>query len=481
MNFWPFSRDEKKPKTGSDLKQHFVSQIYARVVEVIGLFNPKAVTVNQRLLMRNDPDVHFGSAALRAPLINAQYNVESRDDKIKAFVQAQFKRHYRAIARSASLAIGLGYQVTEKVWTAGPTTIELEDKTGGNKEEVRIPMAWTWEKFKSIDPRTIVLHVDEKTDEWDGVQQYTAIGGTSSAPLGLVGPERVGLYTHDVDDNFGRLTGRAMFDIAYTDWWDKSAIGMFANRYFETKGDPALIGRAVLDTLLDPDGLKVDGFSFIGGILRLLKGGNGVVLPSDRDEKGEYKYDVDFLKDDKRGDLFESYLRYKSEQILQGLLTPPRVGGAHSGSGLGTKDAGVQQDQHAKFLEKELVDFFDYVNTQYVDPLVIYNYGLEAWEQSKTRLVHAGLSAGLRMELNEILKECFKQESTLGNGKRLPIYKRVDVPAVLKRLDVPTPSPEDLKKLEADQEEINKEADALRKAAEEGGMGGERPDPSSGE
>ncbi len=492
MKLWPLSLAKKKPEKvapapevskpkadgKSVLRTHFVNNLYATVVDVLGVFNPKAVTVSQRLLMRYDPDVHFGFAALRAPLINAQYGVDGNDDKIKAFVAAEFKKHYRAIARSASLAIGLGYQVTEKVWKAGPTRIEIEDKVGGTTKNASLPMAWTLDRVKTIDPRTISLHVDEKTDEWDGVQQNTMLLGQKE--IGLVGPERVALWTHGKEDNFNRLTGFAMLNVAYSDWWDKSAIGLYANRYFETKGDPALIGRALMDSLLDANGDKVDGFSFIGGILKLLKGGNGVVLPSERDEKGNYKYDVDFLKDDKRGDLFESYLKYKSGQILQGLLTPPRVGGAHAGSGLGTKDAGVQQDQHSEFLESILYDFFAYINEQYVNPYVLYNFGPEALEQSKTCLTPSGLSSGMKMLLRDILFKAFDEEMSLGSGKRIPLYKRLDAAAIMKELDVPMPSAEDLEELQSEQDEANAAADEMQKAAleapamdEEGG--GKKP------
>jgi hypothetical protein len=460
---------------GSVLRQHFITQIYAKVVDTIGLFQPKAVTINNRLVMRNDPDVAFGSAVNRGPLINAQWTVQSRDEKIKAFVDSIFRTHFRAIARSASLAIGFGYQVTEKVWKSGPVTIEIEDKIGASREVVKIPMAWTFDRFKSIDPRTVVLHVDPLTDQWDGVQQYAYLSPAMQNPTDLVGPERVGLWTHAKDDNFGRLTGRAMFDQAYTDWWDKQAIGMYANRYFETKGDPTPIGRALLDSLLMPDGTRVDGFEFIGGVLRMFKGGNGVVLPSDRDEKGNYKYDVELKHDDKRGDQFESYLKYKSGQILQALLTPPRVGGAHAGSGLGTKDAGVQQDQHAEFLESILYDFFDYVNEQYVNPLVIYNFGQQAFEESKTRLVVSGLSAGMKSMLKDILFKAFDEEMTLGSGKNIPLYKRLDCPAIMKELDVPMPSAEDLAELEAEQQEINDQNDQMQKAAMDAGGGGTPP------
>jgi hypothetical protein len=310
------------------------------------------------------------------------------------------------------------------------------------------------------------------------------LGNQIPNPTDLVGPERVALWTHGKEDNFNRLTGFAMYNVAYSDWWDKSAISLYANRYFETKGDPALIGRAILDSVLDANGDRVDGYSLVGGVLKLLKGGNAVVLPSDRDDKGNFKYDVDFLKDDKRGDLFESYLKYKSGQILQALKTPPRVGGAHAGSGLGTKDAGVQQDQHSEFLESVLYDFFDYLNEQYVKPLVIYNFGVEAWEQSKTRLTPAGISSGMKMLLRDILFKAFDEEMTLGSGTSIPLYKRMDAPAIMKTLDVPMPSPDDFAELEAEQAKTNAEAKKMQDAANGagaapplGGGNGHRPPP----
>ncbi len=460
-------------ETGSVLRQHFITQIYAKVVDVIGVFNPKAVTINSRLIMRNHPDVAFASAINRGPLVNAQWTVESRDERIKAFVEAEFRRHYRAIARASSLAIGFGYQVTEKVWKTGPVTLEIEDKVGGTKSTETIPVAWTFDRFKSIDPRTIVLHVDPKTDQWDGVQQYVYLTPEYQNPQVLIGPERVALWTFRKDDTFGRLTGHAMFDQSYMPWWNSEAIQMYANRYFESKGDPTPIAQADLAGMIDSQGNKLDGLDFMAGVLKLLKGGNGVVIPSDRDEKGNPRYDIRYLEDTKRGDLFENYLKYLSTQILQGQLVPQRVGGAHSGSGLGTHDASVQQDQHAEFLESTLYDFFDHINEQYVDPLVIYNFGLEAWEQSKTRLVVSGLSAGMKSLLKEVLFKAFDEEMTLGSGMNIPLYKRLDAPAIMKELDVPMPSADDLAELEAEQQQINQQNQAMQDAALKGG--GEPP------
>ncbi len=356
------------------------------------------------------------------------------------------------------MGVGLGFQVTEKVWKAGPMTLEIEDATGGAKSFVKLPVAWTFDKFKSIDPRTINLHVDPTTDEWNGVSQQQAAVSTPAIGGEIVGPERVALFTHAKDDNFGRLTGYPNFNNSFIPWWDKSAIGMYANNYFETKGDPSMVGRASLDAIRDSDGVDRDGLSFMAGILRSIKSGAGVVLPSDRDENGNYKYDVSFLTAEKVGDQFESYLRYKGEQILQGQLVPPRVGGAHAGSGLGTKDAGVQADQHAEFQEAILKDFFDYLNEQYVKPLVIYNFGLAAWEESKTSLVVSGLSAGMKMLLRDILFKCFDQESSLGSGKSVPLFKRADCAGIMKQLDVPQPSAEEMAELEKEQEQINEEA-----------------------
>lgn len=467
----------ENPGEGSILKQQFITQIYAKVIDTIGKFQPKKVSVVDRLLMRTDPDVAFGTAVLRGPIINAEYSVEGEDPLIAAFVQTVIDQHFPQIARAASLAPGLGYQVIEKVWKAAPLSVDVADEDGGNKTTKKFPVAWTFSKFKSIDPRTLVLHVDPATDEWDGVMQYVyfAPGQGSQPPMGLVGTERVALWTFRKEDVFGRLTGLPLYDQAYIPWWDKSATAIYANRYYETYGSPVPIGRADAEGRLNVDGSVIDGFTFMGQGLASYKNGNALVLPSDRDEVSkQFLYDIEFKELTKGGESFVAYLNYKAQQILQGLWTPQRIAQASGGSHLGSKEPQVQAEQMQEFHEEILKEFFAFLNEQTVEPLGRYNFPADQWEASKTKVVPSGISAGQRALYKDILFKCFDEEMSLGASGRVPLMQRIKIDGLFDALNVNQVSAEELEELQA---EAEKEAADAKAALSEGG-GKPIPDPA---
>ena len=92
-----------QPAEGTILKQQFITQIYAKVIDTIGKFNPKQVTIVDRMLMRQDPDVAFGTAVIRGPIINAEWSVESEDPVVQAFIDAALRPHYPQIARATGV------------------------------------------------------------------------------------------------------------------------------------------------------------------------------------------------------------------------------------------------------------------------------------------------------------------------------------------------------------------------------------------
>lgn len=439
------------PPTGSVLRQQFATYLRGEVYKVIGVFNPQLVDTSRRLQMRDDPDVAFALNILGSAIVNAQWAVESDDPEIKAAMTAEMTRSYRQLAKAGKSAIGIGYQVVEKIMEARSMDIEIEDGEGASKTSMHIPVWWGYKEFKAIDPRSIVLHINPDTDQWDGVQQWvTGLGITGNLNTDLIGPERVALWSFRKDEVFGRLTGYAMLDQAYSAWWDKQAITMFANRYFERRADPTPVGRAE-PTAFGPAGEEIDGFEKMASIIGNLKNGGTLVLPNKRDEKGEYSFALDFLKDDKRGDMYEAYLKYKNEQIQLGLLTPPRVGKASGGSQLGSKEPQVQADQMSEFLESIAHDWLDeFVNPQIVRPIGIYNYGQERFERSNTRVVVSGISADVKSLLKESLFKQMDFESVAGTGKRLPIALQMSASGIIKTLGIPAPSPDDLKQMEAD-------------------------------
>jgi len=89
------------PEAGSVLKQFFgASEVSGDVRRVIGTFNPRTISIRDRLLMRLDPVIAFGLAILRAPIINLRWSIDSKDPIIAAFCEQarQLREHTVRVA-----------------------------------------------------------------------------------------------------------------------------------------------------------------------------------------------------------------------------------------------------------------------------------------------------------------------------------------------------------------------------------------------
>lgn len=466
-----------KPDLGSALRQYFGStQLAGDVARTIGTFNPRSVSMRDRLLMRLDPVVAFGSAIIRSPLVNMRWSIESKDSVIAAFCEQQLRTHFRTLVAALTLAIPFGYQVVEKVWTAGPVAVEVEDAVEGGHKESSFPAAWSYKKFKGIDPRSLTLLIDPVEDEFAGVKQ-----GFQGTP---VGPERLVIWSYRREDVWGQLTGLALYDQVYQPWWEKSAMNLFANRYFERRADPTPIGRAQPE-VKGSDGKVLSGFQFMADQMAALKNGGILLLPSMKDKDGNYLFGIELLQDDKRGEMYQDRINALDIQILRGMLITDKA--ATSGDGTGSL---AQATQHAEVLAENLEAhqneiISDVLDPQVLQPLVVFNFGEERARKSQTRLHAGGLSSSMRDLLKEVLVNVLQSEQMLADGKKVKLMERIDGVEIAKTLDIPLVP---LEQLESLAEERGKEpaeddaevedADVADDLIEKGELDPEKPEPA---
>jgi hypothetical protein len=440
---WALAAGALSPGTGPDLLQHGDErEVSGQIRKWIGIFNPQRININTRLLMRYDPDVAFGLAIRRAPVVNLRWTVESKDPLIKAFVESQLRPLYRQLAKGGSLAIPFGFQVLGKDWVAKPITIEHEDKVDGTVQRKTLPMAWTYKRFKPIDSRTVTLLIDPATDDWGGVRQ----AGVSQDKDITVGREKAVLWSHADEDNWGKLEGWPLLDQAYEAWWWKAGMNFYANRYYERRADPTPIGTADPRSLRDKSGLELDGFEYMRRIMRDMKNGAFVVVPSARDDKSNPLFDIKYLTDDQRGEMYQGRIDKLGIQILRGLLVTDEAGTSQE---TGSR---ARAEQHAETLgttQETTVDEWldEVVNPQVVNPLVLYNFGEKALEESDTRITGEGLSGSMRDILKETFIAILNGEQFLADGTTIPLSKRIDGVAIAEKLGFPIVPAKEVEKL----------------------------------
>lgn len=456
--------DEPKPPTGSVMNQlSGVTRLLGDIKEWIGVFNPRQAGIDLFELMSYDPDIAFGSAILRAPIVNMKHQVKSNDPIVKLFVEHELGRWYRQCATTHSLAIMYGRQASEKIWQSGPVTM-TETAKDGTQTFKTLPMAWTYEKFKGLDPRLINLLIDPERDEWSGIEQRVAIlqvGGTQQRPESQhrVGTEKSVLWSFRKEEVWGKLQGKAMLKQAYEPWWWSAAMNLFANRYFERRADPAF--KAWADAVVETAaGKKEDGFQFILNALMGLRGGGVAVLPNLKDHLGNRKFDFELLMDDKRGDMFQQRIEWLSLQKLRALWITDKAG---TSDGTGSQAmATVHQDTMFMMMEAITSEWLAVLNEQIIKPLVVYNFGQDVWEKSKTQVVAGGMDSGTKAAMMEVMKALAATEQMLESGETVTLGEMIDGPALLKDIGMPIHTPDELEALGAKKaEQKQAEMDAM--------------------
>jgi hypothetical protein len=446
----PTSGKPGVPEVGDQLRQlQNYSYVAARAASILGAFNPKYVTHKTRLLMRDDPDVAFALAIIRAPLLNLKYTIESRDPIIKAFVEHVLADRFRQLAMGSSLAIPFGAQVVEKVWKAEPVTIGREIQGAqGETSQGEFPLAWIIKRFKAIDHDTLSIITDPVEDDWIGVKQNV----TGQKDPVLADRHQVALWSFRRQEVWGNLAGYPIFNQSYSPWYGKGFTDLAANRYFERKGDPPAKGRAHDEVTIN--GRMSNGHKFMSDQIAALRSSGIMVLPNTRGANGEYLFDFDWAMDDKRGDMFQNRIAYFSTQILRGMWITDHA--ATTGEVGSRAEAEVHVDVMSSSLETIIAEFVSEVaNPQVVDDIVLFNFGEEALRNSGTRLVPAGISANQRLIMKDIFVALLNAEQMIADGEKIKLRDRIDAKGIARDLKVPLLSDEELeeqKKNEANEE-----------------------------
>lgn len=466
------------PRPGSDLVQLFFSnsRLAADIASVIGVLNPQWVTTSRRMQMRNDPDVAFALMIQRAPIINMEWSIESEDPVIKAFIEHVMKKVYRQMATGLSNAIPLGRQLCEMVWGAAPLTLTITDEFKGTSSEESIPMAWLPTEFKAIDPRSYNFLVDVDKDDWFGVEQIYQ--GKLPAKIQGVPREKLVFWSFCREDVFGRLEGWPLCDKMYEGWWYKNALRFIRNRYMQKKAHPPTKAKAGPEITID--GKKQNGFTYMANQALALEGGGVVVFPSAVDKDGNPLFDMEFMKDDKRGDMIQQAIEAEKTEILRGgLVTDRAATSGRGGSGGGQQRGGLAESkQHAEVMHESQECFIDeyaedVVQPQVIDRTVLFNFGEEALKNSKTRLVTSGISSSLQQIYADLISAIIDAEKAALNGEPIRLWERIDAPNILKALQIPLRPAAELEEL-AQQREADKKAaqDQLAQGGAAGAGGG---------
>ena len=407
---FPSEMHEKanEPELG-EFTRHSRPFLTAVTAAYVGPFNPAAVGVEVKKRMRLDPQIALGLAAVKAPVMNVTRDgawwIDGKSDEVRSVVTELLRPVLRPLVRSCLNAVEFGHQAHEKVWELRPL--------GG-------AMYYAYKKLKDLEPGTFELFADEQ-GRYAGLQQPhmdRPIPATKT-------------FVMTLNKEWGNLYDRGRLDACYEPWYWSSVIYMFANRYFERKADPVVKAYGPPEMRLNPaTGAEEHTLDSLNSTLASLRSSGSITLPDERDEHGNRRWDVEYLLDDQRGEMFRSYIEHLDAKKLRALFVPERS--LTQDGSVGSQAAARQYADTFLLMEAGLLqDIVGHVNEFVVRPLVEANFGPAAADEG-VRLATVGISRQNEAVLIDVLRLAVEAERT--GGKMAELIDRLKL---LEQLNVP--------------------------------------------
>lgn len=347
--------------------------------------------------MRDDFQLGFGLGLVKAPIFNIEWDIECESDEIKDFVKEEMKLVWRDLMRSALSGIEFGFSPHEIIWKI---------------ENARV----RFDKIKPLEPEYSEL----KTDVYG---KYIGLVYRGKVNIPAI---KTFVFTHDRE--YLSLYGRSRLRRAKNPWnWCKNLYELM-HRYFERRAEPPIVGYAPSEKMADPDtGTEDDGVKIMLDLLSRMKAGASIALPHDPDEKGEQRWRVDLLQDDRRGDMFLEVINHHETSKLRAVIVPERV------ATQGEAGTYAMAQAHARMfltLEDQLLEDLLEQTTRYVvKRLTFYNYGPDA---PAAKITSPGLRAEDRENLYNFVTQLLTQPITAD-----AIAGAIDTDAVIQGAGLP--------------------------------------------
>ncbi len=341
-----------------------LSQIAGAISSYAGQYNPDEISVDTYNKIRMNAQIAAGLKVIKLPIIGQQWTTVCEDKDIAEFIDQLLRPLWYNLLTSVLTAVDFGFAANEIVYDVQDLTLsrKYEQKPFFNEKAV------IWKKFKSLYPDTVNIKLDEMENFAGIVQKW--VGKDAHIPV-----EKSFIFTHDKGDSFGNLFGVSRLKPVYDVWFWWINLVQFMMRYFERKGTPPVIVKF-------PLGQTKDGTDHADIALEMGKaliGESVLAIPSTTYENTPPKWDINYLLDDKRGEMFLSALTFFENKMLRGMFVPERTITQDSSSKAGSYS--LSQTHADMFLlgeEALLVDIENQVNKYILRRLIEYNFGPKA-------------------------------------------------------------------------------------------------------
>jgi hypothetical protein len=395
----------------------------------LGPFTPTFISHSIRRLMRRDPQIGLGLAALKSPFFGIEYRAVGGNKTSQAFLKRVLLESpiFDHLKWSCLNSLDFGYQTHELVWDLADVTIDPDGDGGASP--TTYPSRYVLSRVRDLDPDRVEILVDA-FDEIAAIKVGAAVGSVT------LPAEKVLHAVHQQE--FDNHLGESILDRVYNHWHWANVLYLLLNRYLEQRGNPPLIGTAPNEVRID-ESQPLDGqkgkhcLKVLAEQMAALRSGGACALPYEVDEKGNLKWKIDVLADGGRTETFITAIHHYEGMKLRGLYIPERIA--------------TQDTQTGSFaMVKEHVDvFFSMLEVIKVrtllDPINRVAALLQKANFGKgapiSRIEGSEISRLKHQLLGDIVTQILALPHTLPNGKIVTGSSFIDIPKSLEAVNVP--------------------------------------------
>ena len=380
------------------------------MAETFGTFYPDDIPVDTYVKMKQDPQIAIGLAIIKLPLVSLNWVIDCDDKDVAAFVTESIKLIWRRLIKSMLTAIDFGFASHEKVWWRYPMDISSVTATGRKKTHFS-GVAEIYKKIKAHYPDTIRIRTEAKTGDFLGIIQE--IGGGDTVSL-----DKDKCFFFAIEDDFGNYFGGSRLKNAYKPWYWKEVLYQFMLRYYERRGSPPTIVTFPPGVNLDASGNEVDNAAVALKIGQSLIENSVVTIPFEETKDGrENQWKVNYLHDEKRGEMFIQCISHLETQMLRGLLIPERT--VTQDISTGSYSMAASHAEAFLLAQEGLISQIeDSINEQLIPPLVEFNF--KPKQRIPCRLQLEEIQHGRKKLLKEIYVEIIRNINTFAKAGMVP-------------------------------------------------------------
>jgi len=350
----------------------------------IGTYNPERIGAATFIKMQRHFQVHAGLKLRYMPLMGTTPAVEGPDPVMAEYVRVVLSGIWRTLMRNCGkTGSARGFAPHEVVWERREG-IHLVD---GDRGMDQLVDGWVISKLKDLSPDNV------QAIEVDGLEQFT--GYKLLKPSGAT-LEAEKAFHFGLDMEYGNMFGTSALIAAYEPWYRQQMLWDMFMRYMER--------RAIPPTLVEyPAGTDETDQTPNWEKARALASGittDDVAMWVPSSPEGEPKWDVRFIEDSQRSQMYLEALNAHNTWILRGLLVPDTFFTQ-------TQDTGslalsqTHAEAYMMMLDGLLGDVVEAVQNQLVPRIVRYTFGPDA---PVPTLTVSRFSDDMRAYLGELLK-----------------------------------------------------------------------------